>query len=169
MSSTPIDIDVIPPSPNIGYYDNSKTMAKNNNDPNSYTKLKNNLEASCNSESSWNPTSGIYNNLTSAQTKTYVAGLYGLPESNFENISALDLPYYLANTGYLMTTPPTVDGITTPTNLSDAVSAVATSDPAKITNQIQYLTCQLQKELWQYWQQRQYQGIHSKCLIGPCH
>jgi hypothetical protein len=143
MSSTPIDIDVMPPSPNIGYYDNSKTMAKNNEDPNSYTKLKNNLEASC--KSSWDSTSGIYN-FTSAQTKTYVEGLYGLPRSNFnfENISALDLPYYLANTGNLMKDSPTVDGIT-PKKLSDAV-ATAASDPVKITNQIQYLICQLQKE-----------------------
>jgi hypothetical protein len=143
-SITSKDINGMPDLPHIGYYDSDKsdcTTDIKNTDPNckytanppfnSFSSLKNNLEKSCVlSSGSWSSTQGIYNTSDANVTKY-------LP--NGTSTPSLDVPYYLAKAGVL-------DGTDTTVNLTSAVSKLCGTEQPKIVKQIQYLTCQLQKE-----------------------
>ena len=127
MSSTEINISELPKSPNIGYYNSHNSnnkMSPTNPNNNSYKNLKTNLINSCANTNSWDNTSGIYS-LTDVSKDT---------KSIINN--SLDIPFYLAKEGILKNTLP------------NTVNTQCTTDEGrtKLTNQIQYLTCQLQNE-----------------------
>ena len=131
-----INIPGTPTLPNIGYYDTDKDGPSNDQDKDvnftSFNNLQKNLTSSCiNSSNSWNKTKGIYDSSDTLLTQY-------LPNGN--NTNSLDVPYYLAKSGVLMTNPTNVNN-----NLAKAVSNACQSNKDALTNQIQYLTCQLQK------------------------
>lgn len=132
-----INIPGTPTLPNIGYYDTDKDGPSDNpnNDVNftSFNNLQKNLTSSCinTSNPSWNKTKGIYDSNDTLLTQY-------LP--NGTNTNSLDVPYYLAKSGVLMTNPKNVNN-----NLAKAVSNSCQFNKDALTNQIQYLTCQLQK------------------------
>ena len=144
MSSNPISIPELPTSPNIGYYNSSKNDIYNktgNTDPNDnyYPNLTENLKNSCSAPNngSWNNTDGIYNLIPSESNDD--SFLY-VP-SDVSN--SLDIPFYLAKSGVLMNNPTyTYD------SLKHKIDHKCESPTGKqqITNQIQYLTCQLENE-----------------------
>ena len=136
MSSYSISIDGMPTSPNIGYYDENKDIETNINEPNyySFNTLKTNLNSSCTITSDskkWGESTGIYTNLDSV--KNYVP----------PGTTSLDVPYFLAKTGKLMDSTDNVTNLGT--NIQSYCNAT-TQNVQPIVNQIQYLTCQLQKE-----------------------
>lgn len=136
MSSYSISIDGMPTSPNVGYYDENKDIESDSINPNYYSfkTLNKNLTSSCTTAidgKKWNESTGIYTNLDSV--KNYVPS----------GTTSLDVPYFLAKTGKLM------DGTDDVTNLSKNIQTycnATTQNVQPIVNQIQYLTCQLQKE-----------------------
>jgi len=141
MSSYPISIDGMPISPNIGYYNENKDSDPNINDPNyySYNTLKTNLTSSCTKTSNsknWKDSTGIYTNLDSV--KNYIPS----------GTTSLDVPYFLAKTGKLM--DPSDNTTNLAINIQDKCNR---KDTQPIVNQIQYLTCQLEKE-----RNRKYKG-----------
>ena len=145
------DISGMPDLPHIGYYNSDKsdcTSDIKNTDPNcvytanppfnSLTSLKHNLEKSCvlESGSSWSTQQGIYNT-NDDNIKKY------LP--NGSSTPSLDVPYYLAKEGVL-NGDKTNNDISLNTYVSNACSNKNGKTPSNITSQIQYLTCQLEKE-----------------------
>ena len=132
-----INIPGTPTLPNIGYYDTDKDGPSNDQDKDlnftSFNNLQKNLTASCvnSSNSCWNKTKGIYDSSDTLLTQY-------LP--NGTNTNSLDVPYYLAKSGVLMTNPTNVNE-----NLANTVSNSCQFNQNGLTNQIQYLTCQLQK------------------------
>ena len=145
MSSNPINIPELPSSPNIGYYNMHKEEIYNNNnettnpDNNYYKNLTANLKTSClpPSGKKWNNTTGIYKFDTSEDQNDINQYI----PSNISN--PLDIPFYLAKSGVLLKNP---------NNNNDSLINTVTNQcknsygPQNITNQIQYLTCQLQNE-----------------------
>jgi hypothetical protein len=139
MSSNPINIPGGPNLPNIGYYSKSKVDDNSDiNSPNSYSynTLKTNLTNTCTNTSNGkniNSVTGIYNDPKNDTIKKY------LPEG----IPSLDIPFYLAKSGVLM------DQTNISTNLPNKVKEYCnstTQNVQPIIDQIQYLTCQLEKE-----------------------
>ena len=155
MASSPIDYTNMPKLPKIGYYsigskaikyDTGNTENPYNNNYNSYTDLQSNLSASCSAttdQKQWTDTSipTIYNKSTD-NIKSY------LPKDS-DYINNLDIPYYLAKSGKLIKSD---DSINLKKKIDDllqkcpVVNNVPDCDSKPIVNQIQYLTCQLQKE-----------------------
>jgi hypothetical protein len=144
MASNPISIPELPTSPNIGYYNSSKNDIYNktgNTDPNDsyYPNLTENLKNSCSAPNSgsWNNTDGIYSLIPSEENDD--SFLY-VP-NNVSN--SLDIPFYLAKSGVLMNNPTYKSD-----SLKNKIDLKCESSRGKqqITNQIQYLTCQLENE-----------------------
>lgn len=142
MSTSRIDIKGMPDLPNIGYYnknniDNSDvTKVGHSPNPHSYSNesLVNNLSTSCllSPGKKWSSSQGIYTS-TEPTVKQY------LPKGKDE--ASLDIPFYLAKSGVL-----TKNGSNE--TLNTRINSKCTTDEGKqqITNQIQYLTCQLEQE-----------------------
>jgi MFS family permease len=146
MSSSPISIDDMPISPNIGYYNESKNNDTNINDPNyySFNTLKTNLSSSCTKTSDgkkWTEegTNGIYTDLISV--KDFIPS----------GTTSLDVPYFLAKTGKLINTGDDYTDLAK--NIQNNYCNANKQDVQPIVNQIQYLTCQLEKE-----RNRKYKG-----------
>jgi len=166
--SSPIDIPDGPSLPNIGYYSTTNDGSGYTGITalsNSYSTLQKNLIATCvNSTNSepLNNENGIYTT-TDLNVKNY------LPNND---VSSLDIPFYLAKVGKLVnknynnsvtsksqptksldgkicytentTTPPPTD----PMPLNNKIIELCNNDdggPQQITNQIQYLTCQVEQ------------------------
>jgi len=134
MDSTPISIEGGPNLPNIGYY--STNISTNNSN---VETLNQNLQKSClnSSTGGWTGTSGIYSGTTGY---IFTNNNNDIPEV----ISSLDMPYYMAKAGVLTT------GITGNSNIPSLNEQVSnqcgiTGGVDNITNQIQYLTCQLEE------------------------
>ena len=148
MESYPIHIEGGPESPNIGYY--SKTNTDTTNSPNnySYDTLNNNLLKSCVTSidnQNIKDTTGIYSNPNDQSVSAY------LPP----NTSSLDIPFYLAKSGVLMDSNNNANLSTQVQNYCNS----KTQDTTPIVNQIQYLTCQLEKE-----RNREYDPSETKVL-----
>ena len=127
MSSSSIQIDGTPSLPNVGYYNEeipASTPPSTDVNNNSYPNLVSNLKNSC---SITNSSQGIYN----SANMTHLAGYYP-PDTK-----SLDIPYYLGITGQLKN-PSTG-------NLDAVVKKACETDTTPLVNQIQYLTCQLDK------------------------
>lgn len=105
--------------PDIGYYDTSKTNT--DSITNSYSALESKLASSCKPINDSNA-KGIYDDTDN-------------PIKNPPNVKSLDIPFYLAKEGKLMT------------DLASKVANNCSSDKQPlIVNQIQHLTCQLEQE-----------------------
>jgi len=138
MSSYPISIDGMPTSPNVGYYDENKDSDTNINDPNyySYNTLKTNLSSSCFAKTDtkkWEDITGIYD-ANNENVKKYIPS----------DTTSLDVPYFLAKTGKLMDDSDIYTNLEK--NIQNNYCNANTQNIKPIVNQIQYLTCQLQKE-----------------------
>jgi hypothetical protein len=129
MSSNPITIQGGPTLPNIAYYNSDK----NDTTRNSYNNLTTNLQNSCSITSS---ASGIYSD------PSIIPSEY-IPLN--QTISGLDIPYYLAKAGTLMSST-NADGSSNTNNLPNIVeSNITNGTQNNIVNQIQYLLCQLEQ------------------------
>jgi len=142
MSSSSINIPSMPTLPIIGYYNSDLYESPEmNNDYNfnSYNTLENNLKKSCtNNGATIDNNNGIYD-----QTKY----TNNIPP----NTSSLNVPFFLAKTGLLSTTLPSV------------VNESCANDQSKLVNQIQYLTCQLEESRNQVYNSSEFNlmSIHS--------
>jgi hypothetical protein len=118
--SSPINVTGTPTLPNIGYYNNDGSVDASPTNPNFYTykTLTDNLTKSCSIDKTAN---GIYDPSNSSISSSLPSGT-----------AALDVPFYLAKTGVLLDSLPT------------AVNNACSTDQTTLTNQIQYLTCQLE-------------------------
>jgi hypothetical protein len=133
-----IDIPNGPESPNIGYYNINVDNSNNNpNNPNnySYNTLISNLIKTCTNASNGqniNSVTGIYSDPTDSSVSQY------LPDG----ATSLDIPFYLAKTGVLMDSS---NSANLPSQIQNYCNS-QTQNIDPIVNQIQYLTCQLEKE-----------------------
>lgn len=123
--SSPIDIPGGLNLPDIGYYDTNNDGPSTNPDSSgtftSYTTLNTNLNNVC---------------TTSTDGSTSLVSSPGLYTGDNTAINNLDIPFYLAKTGKLLSSP---GG-----DLNNTVIKACTNNPQSVTNQIQYLLCQLQ-------------------------
>ena len=118
--SSPINVTGTPTLPNIGYYNHHGSVDTSTTNPNFYTykTLTDNLTKSCTIN---NSSPGIYDPSDSSIS------------SNLPNATApLDVPFYLAKTGVLLN------------SLENTVDKACLNNRTGLTNQIQYLTCQLE-------------------------
>jgi len=124
INSSQINVDGIPDLPPIGYFN----LSGGNNDSinfNSYDKLKTNLTDSC---SNINTKNGLFKNIPTNCTNSSGTKINcNIPDK----IPVIDAPYYLAMNGVL--------------NKNTINSNNPNTDSANLTNQIQYLACQLVK------------------------
>ena len=142
--SSPIDIPDGPSLPNIGYYSTTNDGSGYTGITalsNSYSTLQKNLIATCvNSTNSkpLNNENGIYTT-SDLNVKTY------LPNND---VSSLDIPFYLAKVGKLVNKNYNNDITTDPMPLNNKIIELCNnkdSGSQQITNQIQYLTCQVEQ------------------------
>ena len=123
--SSPINVKDTPTLPYIGYYDNNNGLVDTDStNPNFYTydTLTKNLTASCKIKDD-NP--GIY------KSNDPLINKY-LPKIDGKYPTDLNIPFYLAKTGVL------------DNSLSGAVEIACKDNKTALTNQIKYLTCQLE-------------------------
>lgn len=118
--SSPINVTGTPTLPNIGYYNNDGSVDKSPTNPNFYTykTLTDNLIKSCSISKS---ASGIYDPSDSSISSNLPSGT-----------APLDVPFYLSKTGVLLN------------SLQKNVDKACLNNRTGLTNQIQYLTCQLE-------------------------
>jgi hypothetical protein len=118
--SSPINVTGTPTLPNIGYYNNNGSVDNSPTNPNFYTykTLTDNLTKSC---SISNSAPGIYNPSDSSISSNLPSGT-----------APLDVPFYLGKTGLLLN------------SLQQTVDKACLNNRTGLTNQIQYLTCQLE-------------------------
>ena len=123
--SSPINVTGTPTLPNIGYYNNDGSVDKSPTNPNFYTykTLQDNLGKSCKIKDT-DP--GIYKSDNPLINKYLPKDKYGKYPTD------LNIPFYLAKTGVL-------DNL-----LLGAVDKACSNNKTALTNQIQYLTCQLE-------------------------
>jgi hypothetical protein len=124
MNSNLINIENTPTLPDIGYYnENMESTNSTDINPNSvnYSTFKTNVANSCSKVTQ----KGLYSSATDPNISRYIPN---------KDINTMDIPYYLGKQGVLMNT-----GFTE--NLINTVQS--TNDKTLITNQIQYLVCQL--------------------------
>lgn len=123
--SSPINVKDTPTLPDIGYYDNNnRSVDTDSTNPNFYTydTLTKNLTASCKIT---NTEPGIY------KSNDPLINKY-LPKIDGKYPTDLNIPFYLAKTGVL------------DNSLSGAVEIACKDNKTALTNQIKYLTCQLE-------------------------
>lgn len=123
--SIPINVKDTPTLPNIGYYNNDGSVDTDLTNPNFYTykTLEANLTASCKIK---DDDPGIYNSDNPLINKYLPKDKDGKYPTN------LNIPFYLAKTGVL------------DNSLSGAVEEACKDNKTALTNQIKYLTCQLE-------------------------
>lgn len=150
-TSSPIDIPNGPNLPNIGYYSVTNDGSGYTGITalsNSYSTLQKNLTNTCVN------TTGIKTQILNDANGIYTINdpkvIDYLPPNN--TIPSLDIPFYLAKVGklvnnsYTITTPPTLPTDPMPINLKiNELCDDAKVGREKITNQIQYLTCQIEQ------------------------
>jgi hypothetical protein len=151
MASSPIEISI--PLPPIGYY-NTKISTKDDTtkgNDNSYPDLLTNLTTTCNTPFSGDKT---WNDAANSNSLYKITDLTNLKKENIidssippDKINNLDIPYYLAKSGILL------KGTGSVISLDKKIESVIKDNDKNITvpvkvisNQIQYLTCQLEKE-----------------------
>jgi len=148
MSTSKIDITGMPDIPNFGYYSTDNIDNSDITKPDKYVAnarsysnetLINNLKESCVLEpgKNWSSQKGIYDPKIDITVQKY------LPNGSDE--ASLNVPFYLAKAGVL------TNGKGTNKSLKEQITTKCgdTSDnggQTQIANQIQYLTCQLEKE-----------------------
>ena len=124
MASNLINIENTPTLPDIGYYnENMESTNSTDINPNSvnYSTFKTNVANSCSKVTQ----KGLYPSATDPNISRYIPN---------KDINTMDIPYYLGKQGVLIN-----PGFTE--NLMNTVQS--TNDKTLITNQIQYLVCQL--------------------------
>ena len=122
--SIPINVKDTPTLPNIGYYNSNESVDTDSTNPNFYTykTLEANLTASCKIK---DDDPGIY------KSDDQLINKY-LPKIDGKYPTNLNIPFYLAKTGVL------------DNSLSGAVEKACKDNQTALTNQIKYLTCQLE-------------------------
>ena len=124
--SSPINVKDTPTLPDIGYYDsNNRSVDTDSTNPNFYTydTLTKNLTTSCKIT---NTEPGIY------KSNDPLINKYLPKDKNGNYPTDLNIPFYLAKTGVL------------DNSLSGAVEIACKDNKTALTNQIKYLTCQLE-------------------------
>jgi len=123
--SSPINVTGTPTLPDIGYYNNDGSVDTDSTNPNFYTydTLTKNLKASC---AILNTEPGIY------KSNDPLINKYLPKDKNGNYPTDLNIPFYLAKTGVL------------DNSLLGAVDIACRNDKTLLTNQIKYLTCQLE-------------------------
>ena len=166
MASSPIEISDIS-SPPIGYYNtritNTDNPTKGNN--NSFKNLDTNLKNTCKtpiSGDSWSDASdnkSLYttSDLTVLKNENIIDS-----SISSDKINNLDIPYYLAKSGTLLTGSGSVKPLKLKIESILDDSSGGNNGVNAISNQIQYLTCQLQKE-----RNREYDPYQFKSISKP--
>jgi CRISPR/Cas system CSM-associated protein Csm2 small subunit len=163
MASSPIQISI--PSPPIGYYNkkitNKDNATKGNN--NSYSDLEENLKNTCekpySGEETWNDAANSNSLYKKDDFELLKQQNIIDPSIPSDKINNLDIPYYLAKSGTLLNST-----IVKPLNnqITNAIDTNKENAAKSISNQIQYLTCQLEKE-----RNRQYDPSQFKSISKP--